>query len=566
MQKALRIIPIALCCLLLLASCGKTDKSTRYISKDAIGVISVNSGQLLKKVGLDMILSGQLFKEFLKSGKDSTAPNLDEMGIQYLSTAYAYAVPDQRLSGKSRFMLILPLKDAAKFTALVKKQFADAKISTKDELTLAASDNICIGWDKNTAIIAFTPPSNEWADMDKGATPGTDAAVVLSEEVQKTFTMPEDQSMVSNKKFADLLKAGHDISFWLNYENLMNSLPQEQIGQAGTIMASQKKLLKDAYVAGGVNFENGKITGDATYYFNSSVKAIANALEAKSANDDLLKKVQGKQLNLLMSYHINPMGIKTMLDTMGVSSFAALALKEYGLTLDEVLNAFSGDFLLAVTDFSVATESQSYTMGGSSVNYTKPVPSYKATLSFKLKDKASFDKLLQLAITNQVLTSTAPNTYSAGFLHLITNGDYVALSDQPAVATAYLQASGNNDFKVPSDVKNSPFGFFMDIRNSIQAVPLDLLYGKQDTALFHDGRNLLENISAHGGKVKDDHSDFHFEATFVNKEKNSLLQIIDFAKKVAEAEKKEGDSFDDVVPATDSTEEAVMADTAAPAI
>ena len=560
MQKALRIIPIALCCLLLLASCGKNDKSTRYISKDAVGIVTLNGAQIIKKVGIDMFLSGQLFKQ----GKDSSSLNLEEMGIQFLATFYAYAVPDQRLDRKVRFMVVAPIKDVSKLSAYIKKEFPEAKLSTSGDLSLAVLDkNLCVGWDKNTIILATTPPRDEW-DMNPAAATGTDVSVILSEEVQKTFKMPEDQSMISDKKLAELLKAGHDISFWLNYENLMNSLPQEQIGQAGAIMASQKKLLKDAYVAGGVDFEKGKITGDAAYYFNPTVKNIAEALEAKSTNDDLLKKVQGKQLNLLMSYHINPKGVKTMLETMGASGFAAMALKEYNITLDEVLDAFSGDFLLAVTDFSVATESQSYTMGGSSVNYTKPVPSYKATLSFKLKNKTAFDKLLQIATSNQILTSTAPNTYSAGFLHLITNGDYVALSDQPAVATAYLQASGN-DFKIPSEVKSSPFGFFMDIHNSIQAVPLDLLYGKQDTALFHDGRNLLETMSAYGGKVKGDHSDFHFEAAFVNKEENSLIQISQFIKKVKEAEQKEGDSFDDVVPEEDSTE-TVTADTAAPAI
>jgi hypothetical protein len=565
MQKTFRILPIALCCLLFVASCGKSDKSTRYISKDAVGVVSINTAQLIKKVGLSMLSGSDILKEMTKGrdAGDTASLNIEAMGIQYLATIYIYAVPDQRLSGRSRFMAVAPLKDAARFGEFIKKNIPEAKHSTKGDLSLAVSGNACIGWDKNTAIIAVSPARSEWEDMAPAAAATADAGVILSEEVQKAFAMPESESMASNNKFNDLVKAGHDVSFWLNYESLMNSLPQEQIGQAGTIMASQKRLLKDAYVAGGVNFDNGKITGDATYYFNSSVKAIADALEAKSANDDLLKKVQGKQLNLLMSYHINPKGIKTMLDTMGASGFAGLALKEYGLTLDEVLDAFSGDFLLAVTDFSVATESQSYTMGGNSVNYTKPVPSYKASLSFKLKNKAAFDKVLQAAISNQVLTSTAPNTYSAGFLHLITNGEYVALSDQPAVASAYLQATGN-DFKVPSEVKNSPFGFFMDIRNSIQAVPLDLLYGKQDTALFHDGRNLLENISAHGGKVNGDHSDFHFEATFVNKEKNSLLQIIEFAQKVAEAEKKESDSFDDIVPDTDTAEIAV--DTVAPAI
>ncbi len=568
MLKALRFFPIACCLLLLLAGCGKTNKSLRYISKDASGIISINTGQLLQKAGLSMLSGSPMFKEiFSNASGDSASFNIEEMGVElFTGIVYAYAQPDQRLSSKSRFMVVVPLKDADKFGAFIKKQFKEAKIETKDKLSLATLDkNLCVGWDKNTAIIAATTPAPAWSDNGQLASDANNA-VILAEEIQKTFSMPEEQSIASNKKFADLVKASNDISFWLNYESLMNSLPQDQLGTAGAVMGSQKKLLKDAFIAGGVNFEKGKITGDATYYFNPSVKAVAEALEAKSTNDDLLKKVQGNQLNLMMSYHINPMGVKIMLDTMGVLPLAGLGLKEYGLTLDDVLNAFSGDFLLAITDFSVTTESQSYTLAGSSVNYAKPVSSYKAVFSFKLKDKAAFDKLLQVAISNQMLASTAPNTYSAGFVHLVTNGDYVAISTEPAVAGAYLQSPGNAAFKVPVEVKNSPYGFFLDIRNSIQTAPLDLLYGKQDTALFKEGKNLLDAVSAHGGKVKGDHTDFHFEATFVNKDENSLLQIMRFYKKVREAESQDSDDIDDVVPGDDTTEAAVDTAAAAEAI
>lgn len=500
-----------------------------------------------------MLSGSPIFKEMTGGkGADTSSFNIEDMGIRYLSTVYAYAVPDMRLSSKARFIVILPLQDPAKFSAFLKKEFAGATITQKDKLTLASlNEHLCIGWDDQTAIIAAAPGNNEWMEGRNAAPATANTSVILTEEIQKTFAMSEDQSIAGNKKFAELQKAGHDISLWLNYESLMNSLPQEQIGTPGAILASQKKLLKDAYVAGGIDFDNGKITGDATYYFNKSAKAIAESLEGKSSGDELLKKVQGKQLNLMMSYHINPQGIRTMLDSIGVLPLATVGLKEAGLDLDDILNAFSGDFLLAVTDFSVTTESQSYTMGGSSVNYTKPVPSFKATLSFKLKDKAAFDKLMQTAVAQQAVTSSGPGRYSAGFIHLATDGEYAVLSNEAAVSEAYLKGSGAS-FNIPAEVKNSTSGFFLDIKNSIAAVPLDLMYGKQDTAVFHDGKNLLETISAHGGKVQGDHTDFHFEINFINKKENSLLQLIQFGQKVAAAEEAGTDSYEEAEPEADS--------------
>lgn len=551
MQNAFRFISILICSLVILSSCGNKSDNARYISKDAVGVLGINTGSLLEKAAWNSLAGSPIFKELTKkAGGDTTAFDLEKTGID-VSMAYGYAVADQRLSGKSRFMVIIPLKDAEKFKAFLQQQCPKAKLEAKDDLSFATlDDHACIGWDKKTAILAAASSHNQW-QADGTPMPQTDNVPLLIESIQKTFALPKDQSLAENEKFANLQKAGHDISFWLNYESLADKLPQEQLGTPGAILASQKKLLKDAFIAGGVKFEKGKITGDATYYYNATVDAIAKASEPKSVNNDLLKRMPGSQLNLMLSYHFNPQGIKALVDSIGVLPLANSGLKEVGLTLDEILNAFSGDFLLALTDFKVATESQSYAMGGTPVNYTKPVPSFKAVLAFKLKDQNAFNKLMQIAVAQQLLTSSSPNVYSiASFATLAANGEYVAISNEAAVASAFVASPGKASFQVPKEVSGNPYGFYADIKNSVHSLPLDLLYGKEDTALFHDGKNLLEAITAYGGKPEDKHSDFHFEITFQNKNENSLVQLINFSKKVAEAEKKEADSIDEVIPDT----------------
>lgn len=554
MKRVIRFLPVVLCLLVLLTGCSSKDDTARYISKDAIGVMGIDGKQLLMKAGMTALSGSPLLQELTRgAGGDTSQFDLEKMGIQFLSTAYLYAVPDLRMESKSRVQLIVELQDAGKFSAFLKQQFKDAKFESKDKLSFAIlNENICIGWDKNTAIAAATIPGGR-------ASGSADNATLLTEEIQKTFALAKDQSILTNKKFADLVKAGHDISVWMNYESLTSSMPQDELGSAGAIMASQKKLIKDAFLAGGINFEKGKITGDARYYFNATMKGVAQALEVKSVNNDLLGKVPGSQMNLMLSHHFNPQGIKALIDTIGVLPLANNALQQVNLTLDDILNAFTGDFLLAITDFKVATESQSYTLAGSSVNYTKPVPSFNGTFSAKIKDKTAFDKLLQVATQNNILTAgTTPNTYAiGGSVTLATDGTYMVASNDGAVAASFLKTSGNTALKVPAEVKSSPSGFFMDIRNSISSVPLDLLYGKEDSSVFHDGKLLLESINGYGGKLTDDHTDVHFDVTFQNKDENSLLQLMRFYKKVREAEKKMGDSPEEVIPEDDSTETTV---------
>lgn len=555
----LRLIPIVLCFSIFLSSCSSTDSNTKYISKDAIGVLSINTTQLAKKIAINAISGSPIFQDMIKkAGSDTAAFDIEKTGIDPLNVFYIYGLADQRLSAKSKFMMIIPLKNADNFKAFVKEKFPEAVFSQKGKLNFVKFNaNICMGWDEKTAIVsAATPTYDEWNETPSAP---VDVITIMTEDIEKTFSLDKEQSLASNPKFATLVKENHDISFWLNYEGFINGMPQEQVGMAGMMIANQKQLLKDIYVAGGVDFEKGKIVSDATYYFNPTVKGIADAMEPKSINNDLLKRVPGEQMNLMMSYHFNPKGIIKVLETMNVLPLVANGLKEYGLTIDDVTKAFSGDFLLAVTDFSVATESKTYTMNGESINQTSPVPSFKASLSFKINDKSSFDKLMNLVVSNEMMTSSAPGVYNLStFATLITNGEYAAISNDATVAQAFMK-EGNSKFDLPSDVKDKPYGFYADIKNSVKTIPLDLIYGKQDTAVFHDGRMLLESISAYGGKINGDHTDFHFEILFQDKGENSLMQLIKFSQKIAEAEMRQPDPIEEVIP---QNEDDVTVDTA----
>lgn len=570
MQKITRLIPLILCFLVLFSACSKAPEGTRYIPKDAVGVVSLNTVELAKKVAWSALAGSPMFKELTGKQGDSSKFDIDKTGVEPLSTFFAFGLPDQRLSGKSKLMIILPLKDAEKFKAFVKENYPQARVEQKDKLTFITIDaNTCIGFDGKTAIAATTSAGSGYEWNEDGTPKPRDNSqntVILTEEIQKCFALPKDQSLADNKQFAGLMKESHDLAFWVNYEALANSLPQGELGDAGSVLASQKKLLKDAFISGSLDFEKGKIVADAQYHFNSTNKAIALAMESKSNNTDLLKKIPGSQLNLLMSYHINPAGIKALADTMGMAPLANMALKEIGLTMDDILNAFTGDFLFAITDFAVHTKSLASNVGGSAVNYTSPEPSMKAFFSFKIKDQAAYNKLVQTATGKELMVPAGTDAYMIGpNIYLNKSGDYVAVTNDATAVSSFMSGTATN-FDIPKDVKNNPYGLYIDIKNSVQSLPLDLLYGKEDTAVFHDGKKLLESVIAYGGKVEGDHSSFHAELNFQNKDENSLMQLINFSQKVIEANKREADSFDDVIPEEEETDSTTVDTVAAPAI
>ncbi len=91
--------------------------------------------------------------------------DFEKTGIEPLTTFFAFGLPDQRLAGKNKLMIILPLKDAEKFKAFLKENYPKAKVEVKDKLTFVTLDeSTCIGFDKNTAIAATASQASnyEW--------------------------------------------------------------------------------------------------------------------------------------------------------------------------------------------------------------------------------------------------------------------------------------------------------------------------------------------------------------------------------------------------------------------
>ncbi|MFT4062308.1 MAG: DUF4836 family protein [Edaphocola sp.] len=546
MKNRYSVLPILLLLAVAWAGCSRNDDQTRYISKNAIGVISLNTERLAKKIVLSSLSGSSLMQQISKYlGSDSTNLDLEKTGIDPLSTFYAYAVADQRFSGGSRFVIILPLKKADNFNAFLKSKFPSLQATKNGAWVVAAiSENAAIGWDEHTAIVVSA--GGDYYD-------NTSNGQSLAAAVAETFNLKKEESLASAENFKEMAENNHDIGYWVNYEVMAATLPQDQMGSPGAILATQKKLVKDAYVIGGVDFEKGKVMGTANYHYNPTMGAILAAFESNNDNDDLLHHIPGRQMNLMLDTHFDPKGVKVLIDSLGQYPLVESALKEYGLSTDKVLAAFTGDFLVSVADFTIKTESRSYAMGDENYSYTSPTPHFKANMVFKIGDHAAFDQLMQVALQNEILTQAGAGIYKLGeFATLVVKGNYAAVSNDAAVAAAATQNAAV-PANIPSELKEKPTAFYADIKNSIRPLPLDLLYGKEDTAVFADGKKLIESITGYSKKPSKKSTEIYFEVKFQNKDENSLMQIINFAQKVADAESRNGNEQEETYPA-DSTD------------
>lgn len=503
---------------MLLGSCQKPENEARHIPKDALAIFSLNVNNLSKKVGWSLLADSRILDAL---ARQDSAFDIEQTGIDPRATLIAYGLPDNRLKSGFKFLALLPLKKEQKFKTYLKARFPGTRFQRSGDLEFARIDaNTMIGWKNKLAIGAFQNPSGSLTlspDPAREELPED----ILKEAIRQSFDLPEKESIRSNRRFVALLKAAHDMSYWFNYEAFAAAMPAEDLNTAEVILSGQKKLIRDTYLAGGIDFEKGKITSDARYYFNPSGKAIARAFTTHDFNRELLQRIPGTNMNLMADMHIDPSGIRILIDSMGMLPLTKLGLQENGLSPDSVFNLFDGDFLLTVTDLDF--QNIHFDLGD---KQNESAPFFQAALTFKVRNSNTLQKLLDTATQKGLISKTGPDLYRIKNNYLGYAGSYVVISPFAQTVAKLLRHTGSQNWQLPEAVHNKPFAFYFDVQHTLNG--FFHLFKKGSPIRAAD--SLIENITAYSDNMKPDYIPFHAEISFQNKSENSLLQLIRFSK------------------------------------
>jgi hypothetical protein len=508
---------------IILSACSNSSQRAQHVPAEAVVVFKLNTMQIGKKVAWESLTSGALFRD-----KDTTF-DIEKTGIDMLNVFYAYGVGDQRLSNKLKMVFVLPLKSADKWESFLKTEFPNATVKQEGDYKFAHQDESVAGWNKNTLIVA----------IDAGGRSGDETTIILTEEIKKAFALKKDQSIVNNAKFAALEKEAHDVSFFLNYELAMDNIPQAGMSMAGSLLATQRKYLKDSYLAAGLDFDKGKIIADMRYYSNDNTMQLVKSLTPEKVDNDMLKRISGNQLNGVLAYHFNTNGVQALIDTMGYTGLINSQLEQVSLTIDEILGAFTGDLMLAATDVRMENKTQTYNYDGEEISVSNNQPTADFLFAMKIKNQATVNKILQLiAQEGGALSPAGPDMYISDGMLLSVKDGFVSVSNNEKNLQAFINNAGAN-FKIPNEVAENPYSIFIDINKSLAVVPIAEGVSAQQAAVLTEGKNLMEHLIGYGGKINGDHVGFHMELTLQNKNDNSLMQIIKYVEKLKKAEEAE---------------------------
>lgn len=564
MRHQLLSLSLILVLALSLSACHSMPQHAKYIPKDAGMVLSVDIAAMGKKMAWNAIVGSKIFDEWKARPQQKDAmKGIENAGIDFMNTMYLYTEKDERFGGGQRITGLVPLSDAAKFETFVKKNFPQVVIKeqgTRKEAMI--TENIYAGWNKDLLVMinanANNTPSINYADLDDSTAlapqpAGLDAGT-LSAEMEKAFAVGKDNALTGNKHFMALQKEGHDISIWMNYEVIMSDYMQKGAGAMGGLSLSNS-LWKDAAFTTGLDFNKGSIKSDMKYYMPDELKEIGREMGSTNVDKEMAESLPATNLDMAGAFHFSPKGIRSILEKTGVLGLANVGLASQNLTVDEVLNTFTGDMGFTMNDFSLtatSAPSDSATAYNASTDYKTNADYF---FVIKINKKESLNKLIQMAITSELLESTGNNTYTMknGGIEspvLVLGDKYAVISNKAANATAYL--AGNKGTKLSGLAAQTlighPVGMFFDIQQMTKSVDPLMKNADIDAATLAEGKKLLENVALAGGEFKNGAFDTRLDINFTNKEENSLIQILNFAMHASDAQKKGATAFNSKMP------------------
>jgi hypothetical protein len=450
---------------------------------------------------------------------------------------------------------VLPVSDAKKVAAYIAKHVPGAAVQTlKGRSEVMIEGKALVSWNEEV-LIAMSPIVQKTAQsapeaLDTNAMAPESAPATFTEtvdpaatalEMDAAFNPGKDAGIDNNKRFRELEKSGHDITMWLANDALMDAYN----GKAGAGMMGftlGNTLWKGSAMAAGFDFEKGRVDGEMRYYVSDSMRAVAKEFGKQNVDGDMLRRLPATGLNFAAGYHLAPTAIRMVLDKMGLTGMANLALMQKGMSVDDILGAFTGDMVVSINNFRVETRMQEIDSVTQKEFGLTPAPVSSPEMDFvyavKIADKAKMTKLLSFITSSQLIQQTAPGVYSipntADGPTLVIGDKYLAISRQAPWAQAFLKETpGTMPEAVKKEIDGHPVGMWADVQSFVAGAGKISRNNPRDSATFNSIRNLFTTFTGHGGEYKGNASVYQMSLGFVNKEENSLVQLLHLAQQLA---------------------------------
>jgi hypothetical protein len=486
--------------ILLLGACGKKKSPShlKLVPQESIFVLGLNVKQLAtKSIRLDELFSEKNLREMGNSEQEAkktaaTAKMVLASGIDFLNNSYLFVNKSQQvglafaLENEKGFEDFLQNKDFWKENAPDQQAF---EIKSAKKIKYVYKKEVLLAWRDKTGLLYI---ANGKGDEES-----------LLKEVSALFEQEDSKSLEKkNEQFREANQQGSDVFAWLDLQSLSTLSPE--LGVMG---------LKDMFFTFNTNFEKGEILSQAKLSMSEEYAKIMEQVSKDGLQGKLSANIGIEKPALAMSLALDLQGLKKVLEGKGLMSLVDMQLKSLNFSFDDLAQALSGDMLVVAE----------------SLNMQNGLP--ELVFSLGIKDEAAFEQLVS-KVDDKKLFVKKQNVYEAlggsGYIVLKDKAAYITPSRKLKDAVLKGESKLDKDFnKALSSAMMATYfgeslaGEIAQLSNAL--APLANLPANTNSAV----ESSQFNVSKIKGKV----IAMQGNTQMKDKSKNSLLVLIDEAKK-----------------------------------
>jgi hypothetical protein len=249
----------------------------------------------------------------------------------------------------------------------------------------------------------------------------------------------------------------------------------------------------------------------------------------------MVKRLPSQNLAGVYAVHFSPDNLLEIIKLTGLDGFINIFMAQSGLSLDDVVKATKGDFVIAVNDITMKEDTAHTKELKDSVRKHPMTPDVKFLFAVAIGDKDAFNKLTNLG-------KTMGKEVTEKDLFTKKDDKYFALSNSQENLNNYFSGTQSSPAFL-SMINDHPIGAFIDIQMILKGLQSQIAKDSMGKVYYDRNITMWNNLYVTGGEYKDGGIVTKGELNLMDKSTNSLKQlnkyIDDNAKIIIEKKKQE---------------------------
>ena len=514
MKKSfLKFLPVLFLSLIVF-SCSKKDKTGLLVPRGAALVVHINGASLSSKFSWKDMQATDFFQNIVQHNPDTLALQLMSDSVNTgIDKSSDFVCFFQKKAGGGYIVFEGKLTDAANFGSFAKKILPDVKQTAENGFSFASStDRYLLGWNDKRFVYIIDANGFSMNPFEKQAHSNLDTLKSYGRDI---LNLSGTETLGADKRFAALVNEPGDIHIWVNTQ------PFTEGGMMESYLTMMKfnVLLEDNVSATTLSFDNGKIDIKSKQYFGSEVSALLKNYQPDNVEASLINRLPSNSL-AVFALNYPPEGIKQLLRLVGADGMVNAYLGERNYSLNEFVQANKGKMLLALN--GIGRNSRQDTIGdlnGAHSIMTNNQFNIQFLFANAINDKAAFDKLVTGIKPELNKIQSELNSLD----YVIKDGWFVMGSSKENIS-GFL-SNNNQHLAFASRISGHPFGGYIDLQKIMDATAPS---SRDSIAMniFQASKNMWQDVVITGGDYKSGALEYHTEINLVDKNTNSLKQLV----------------------------------------